>query len=249
MDYTLPNSAMPLSSQLYQMAISMGASPANAAYLVGSAYQESGFKPNALGDFVNGKPTSFGLMQVGSPSLGSGSSEDQFRNYIGRLQKNAPDTWSAMNSAKTPEDVYSAQRTNPDWRMGIPGGRFAYANQVSASQDDGMSSNAFMSGIQRVLQDPNQNRIASQTSATGLPSPGQYIDEHGGIPKPPQVGAVQPMSTPASSAFSIIGQGLASAGQQMSQSGQQGNAQAMAMLQQRKSPFASYLQSLLNPGV
>ena len=126
----IPDDVLPFASQLYNLALNMGASAPLAGYLVGSAYQESGFKPGQLGDYVNGKPTSFGLMQVGSPSLGSGPAVDQFRNYISALQNRAPDTWAAMNAAATPQEAYAAQHQNPDWRMGIPGNRFGYASQV-----------------------------------------------------------------------------------------------------------------------
>ncbi len=52
----------------------------------------------------------------------------------------------------------------------------------------------------------------------------------------------------ANTAGSAIGSALSRIGQGISQQGQQGMSQALAMLQQRKSPFDRYLESLINPG-
>jgi hypothetical protein len=176
----IPDTDMPLASQLYQNAIAMGASPIMAAYLAGSAYQESSFNPNARGDFVNGKPTSFGVMQVGSPSLGSGSVPDQFKNYITALQSKAPDTWAAMNAAPTPQAVHAALHDNPDWRMGIPGARFDNAQQLM-----GTSGTPGTPGYQQVI------------GALTSPPPDQRMLNTGGYSNTPAyLDPSQPAGTP-----------------------------------------------------
>lgn len=138
---SIPRSSIPTAQRLYDAAIAAGASPTTALYLVGSAYQESGFNVRATGD--NG--SSVGLMQV-NPALmrqwqaqGVDVSDpvEQMTAYIAQLQRMAPGTWSAMQQASNPVEVYLAQHSNPDFRMGIPGARFNYANQLAETLNVG----------------------------------------------------------------------------------------------------------------
>jgi len=238
---------MPLANQLYQMALSAGANNPLASYLVGSAYQESSFKPNELGDFVGGKPTSFGLMQVGSPSLGSGSVQQQFANYMSALQNRAPNTWAAMNAAPTPEAAYAAQHSNPDWRMGIPGGRFDYARQVS-----GTPSWQMIAGQVGGMGGPSgltASSVNPSAAVSSLPSSGYAF---GTGSNPSQMGTWQDYSNALqkqaqwTGVGNAIGSVFSGLGQQMQQQSQQGMQQAMQMMQ-RKSPGAAILAQLLNP--
>lgn len=238
---TIPESALPTANDLYQMALDMGASAPLAGYLVGSAYQESSFNPKERGDFVGGKPTSFGLMQVGSPSLGSGSVQDQFKNYIARLQSNAPETWSAMNAAPTPEAAYAAQHANPDWRMGIPGNRFAYARQVLGAP-----------GWQQIAGELGGPAAMppAQIAATTAPAP-EYAYGRGSNPAQMSTGLdyAKALMTPTTGqvAGSAISSLLSGVGQAISGGQQQGGQQAMQMMQ-RPSQASQILRQLLNPG-
>jgi hypothetical protein len=224
----MPQSVLPVASDLYQQALAMGASPTLAAYLVGSAYQESGFKPGQLGDYEGGQPTSFGLMQVGSPKLGSGSVPEQFRNYISRFQSNAPDTWAAMNAATSPEAAYAAQHANEDWRMGIPGSRFTYARQLL-----GESPNASDYTSALYARPPVEN-APGFTSGGNPTQMSTFLDYQNELDK----------QKVYDKAGSTIGSAFAGLGSQIAQSGQQGMNQAMQMLQQ-KSSAAGYLRQLL----
>jgi hypothetical protein len=131
----IPSGSQSAAIQLYQEAIAAGATPTNALYLVGSAIQESGLNPNKTGSDGG---TSFGLMQVGKglwnrmQQQGQMTPAAQMRAYITALKTNAPQTWAAMQKASTVQGVYKAQHSNPDFRMGIPGARFAYANQLGS---------------------------------------------------------------------------------------------------------------------
>jgi hypothetical protein len=228
----LPQSAMGTASDLYQQALAMGVSPTLAAYLVGSAYQESAFKPDAVSDYVGGKPTSFGLMQVGSPSLGSGAVPDQFKNYIERFQKNAPDTWAAMNAASSPEGAYAAQHANPDWRMGTVGSRFGYARQLLGdSPTSGDYTSALTAPRAPVQEAPG---FTQGSNPQGMST---FLDYAAELDK-------QKRYDQAGSAISSAFAGL---GKQIQESGQEGMKQAMQIMQQ-KSPAAGYLHQLLFGG-
>jgi hypothetical protein len=49
----------------------------------------------------------------------------QMNAYIDAMQQNAPQTWAAMNAARSIQDVFAAQHANPNWRMGGETGRMA----------------------------------------------------------------------------------------------------------------------------
>jgi len=229
----MPQSVLPMAGDLYQQAIAMGASPTLAAYLVGSAYQESGFNPNKTGDYASGKPTSYGLMQVGSPSLGSGSVPTQFGNYISRFQSNAPDTWAAMNAATSPEAVYAAQHANPDWRMGIPGSRFAYARQIGGlpmTGDDYVSA-LYSRPYAPVQEAPGFVHEGNTGQMSSFLDYGKELDKQKAYDK----------------AGSAIGSAFSGLGEQIAKSGAQGMQQALQLVQQ-KSPASAYLHQLLLGG-
>jgi hypothetical protein len=244
--YNLPGSAMPMASQLFQIALNSGANPTLAAYLVGSAYQESGFKPGELGDFSRGRPTSFGLMQVGSPSLGSGTATEQFQKYIEAFQRRAPETWAKMNQAMNPQEAYAAQHENPDWRMGIPGGRFDYANQIMATQPgyenlpSYLASQPTQAGTPPplytggMLTAPNQS-FASTMSSRYPAQPGAQMGtwaDYAAATTPP------PESTPLSRGLTALGAGISKVGAQQQTSLAQGSQAAMSLLAQRQPPPA-----------
>lgn len=235
----MPSSVLPMAGDLYQSALDMGASPTLAAYLVGSAYQESAFNPNAVGDHdASGKPTSFGLMQVGSSKLGSGPVPTQFKNYISRFQENAPDTWAAMNAAPSYEAVYAAQHANPDWRMGIPGNRFAYARQLMgepATGGDYASALTYMprsaTGEPLPLTAPGYTREGNTSEMGTFQDYGKALDQENRV----------------QNAAGAIGSVFAGLGQQIAKQGSQGMSQAMQMAQ-RKSPASVFLKQLLSAG-
>jgi hypothetical protein len=251
----IPDDAFPMARDLYQQALDLGASPTNAAYLVGSAYQESSFNPNERDDFVGGKPTSFGLMQVGSPSLGSGSVPDQFKNYITAMQNHAPDTWAAMNAAATPEAAHVALHQNPDWRMGIPGARFENASQLLGSTDQGQYQN-LPSYLQRnpptqLTQPTTWQQIMGPLAS---PPPQQSMLNTGGYQNLPAylaqpAAAATPAQPSTTDQFATnFGKSLTSMAQnQMAQQQAQGNQMVQSLLSRQPSGAAALAQLAANP--
>jgi hypothetical protein len=268
---------MPMASQLYQNAIAMGASPTLAAYLAGSAYQESSFNPNARGDFVNGKPTSFGVMQVGSPSLGSGSVPDQFKNYITALQSKAPDTWASMNAAPTPQAAHAALHENPDWRMGIPGARFDNAQQLMGTDTSGYQNapaylrpnppaqpTTWQQIMGQLASPPSQQPVLNTGGYSNLPA---YLAQGqpaaAPIPQPPAVGIggahamgswqdyATALQNPPPAQASPYAQGGAIIGNALSQAGQQIQRQGQQGMSQAMAMLQNRpnaLQRLLSGG-
>ncbi len=215
------------------------AGPPLAAYLVGSAYQESGFKPDQRGDYVKGQPTSFGLMQVGSEKLASGSVTEQFRNYISALQSRAPDTWKSMNAAPTPEDAYVAQHVDSDWRMGIPGNRFSYARQVmSAPPPTETPPPTVAAGVSPALQSASASIPAPAGINDLVPGPSFNYDKFNNTVQASNV--AQDVGGALASSLSSIGKG-------MQQSSQQGMQQALAMLHSDPRAQQALAQLAANP--
>lgn len=145
--YRLPPNAYEQAIHLYNTARAAGATPNNALFLVGSAYQESGFNPYRVGD----GGSSQGLMQVGNglwsqwhnSGVDVSSPAEQMRAYVEQLQRMAPGTWDAMQNASNVQGVYSALHADRDFRMGIPGSRFAYSDQISGLLNhDGLPNSA-----------------------------------------------------------------------------------------------------------
>jgi hypothetical protein len=114
----IPAGAIPTANAMYSAAIAAGASPTNAAFLVGAAYQESGFKPRLTGD----NNTSFGVMQVGAglwnKMVAAGLADDpvgQLKYYMNHVPRS---TWERMNKAGSITEAFDALHANQNWKLG-----------------------------------------------------------------------------------------------------------------------------------
>jgi hypothetical protein len=190
-------------------------------------------------------------MQVGSPSLGSGSVQDQFKNYITTLQSKAPQTFADMNAAPTPEAVHAALHQNPDWRMGIPGARFENANQLLGTDT---------SGSQNVPPYLNPNPRTQPTTWQQImgplasPPPQQSMLNTGGYQNLPAylaqpAVAAAPAQPSATDQFATnFGSSLMKMGQQQAATQQaQGNQLVQSLLNRQPAGAAALAQLAANP--